>query len=60
MVLKRKQEMLYVPLDFENNLTIDTFVDSSTKFSSIAQGELNLIKQEAPNIIFKIDDPSNF
>ena len=28
VVLKRKQEMLYVPLDFENNLTVDALVDS--------------------------------
>ena len=28
IILKRKQEMLYVPLDFENGLTIDTFLDS--------------------------------
>ena len=28
IVLKRKQEMLYVPLDFENGLTIDALVDS--------------------------------
>ena len=27
-VLKRKKEMLYVPLDIENGLTIDAFVDS--------------------------------
>ena len=27
VVLKRKQEMLYVPLDFENNLTVDALVD---------------------------------
>ena len=27
-VLKRKKEMLYVPLDFENDLTIDALVDS--------------------------------
>ena len=26
VVLKRKQEMLYVPLDFENNLTVDALV----------------------------------
>ena len=25
VVLKRKQQMLYVPLDFENNLTVDAF-----------------------------------
>ena len=28
IVLKRKKEMLYVPLDFENGLTIDALVDS--------------------------------
>ena len=27
VVLKRKQEMLYVPLDLENNLTVDALVD---------------------------------
>ena len=27
VVLKRKQEMLYAPLDFENNLTVDALVD---------------------------------
>ena len=27
VVLKRKQEMLYVPLDFENNLTVDALVN---------------------------------
>ena len=28
VVLKRKQEMFYVPPDFENNLTVDALVDS--------------------------------
>ena len=28
VVLKRKEEMLYVPLDFANNLTVDALVDS--------------------------------
>ena len=28
IVLKRKKEMLYIPLDFENGLTIDALVDS--------------------------------
>ena len=28
VVLKRKQEMLYVPLDFENYLTVDALVDT--------------------------------
>ena len=33
VVLKRKQEMLYVHLDFENNLTVDALVDSSRHMS---------------------------
>ena len=36
VVLKRKQEMLYVLLDFENNLTVDALVDSSANVSTIA------------------------
>ena len=36
VVLKRKQEMLYVPLDFENNLTVDALVDSGAFVSAIA------------------------
>ena len=36
VVLKRKQEMLYVPLDFENNLTVDALVDSVAFVSAIA------------------------
>ena len=36
VVLKRKQELLYVPLDFENNLTLDVLVDSSAFVSAIA------------------------
>ena len=56
--------MLYVPLDFENGLTIDAFVDSGAYVSSIAQKE-NLIKKDrikpqAPSNILKIDDPPNF
>ena len=53
VVLKRKQEMLYVPLDFENNLTVDTLVDSGAFFSAIAQDDLDTIKQKAPNNILK-------
>ena len=33
IVLKRKKEMLYVPLDFENGLTVDAFVDSGAYVS---------------------------
>ena len=39
IVLKRKKEMLYVPLDFENGLTIDALVDSGAYVSAIAQKE---------------------
>ena len=60
VVLIRKQEMLYVPLDFENNLTIDGLVDSGAFVSAIAQDDLDTIKQKAPNNILKIDDPPKF
>ena len=60
VVLKRQQEMLYVPLDFENNLTVDALVDSRAFVSAIAQDDLETIKQKAPNNILKIDDPPNF
>ena len=60
VVLKRKQEMLYVPLDFENNLTVDALVDSGACVSAVAQDDLETIKQKAPNNILKIDDPTIF
>ena len=60
IVLKRKQENLYVPLDFENNLTVDALVDLGAFVSAIAQDDLETIKQKAPNNILKIDDPPNF
>ena len=60
IVLKQKKEMLYVPLDFENRLTIDTLVDSGAYVSAIAQNELDRIKQQSPSNILKIDDPPNF
>ena len=53
VVLKRKQEMLYVPLDFENNLTVDALVDSGAFVSAIAQDDLETIKQKARNNILK-------
>ena len=56
IILKRKKEMLYVPLDFKNGLKIDDLVDSG----AIAQTELDRIKQQAPANTFKIDDPPNF
>ena len=60
IVLKRKKEMLYVPLDFENGLTIDALVDSGAYDSAIAQKELDRIQQQAPSNILKTDDPPNF
>ena len=60
IVLKRKKKMLYVPLDFENGLTIDALVDSGANVSAIAQKELDRIQHQAPSNILKIDDPPNF
>ena len=60
IVLKRKEEMLYVPLDFENGLTIDAIVDSGAYVSAIAQKQLDRIQQQAPSNILKTDDPPNF
>ena len=60
IVLIRKKEMLYVPLDFENGLTIAALVDSGAYVSAIAQKEMDRIKQQAPSNILKIDDPPNF
>ena len=45
VVLKRKQEMLYVPQDFENNLTVDALVDSGAFVSAIAHDDLDTITQ---------------
>ena len=52
--------MLYVPLDFENNLTVDAPVDSGAFASAIAQDDLGTIKQKAPKNFLKIDEPPNF
>ena len=60
VVLKRKQEMLSLPLDFENNLTVDALADSGAFVSAIAQDDMETIKQRAPNNILKIDDPPKF
>ena len=60
IVLKRKKEMVYVPLDFENGLTIYALVDEGAYVSAIAQKELDRIKQQSPSNILKIDDPPNF
>ena len=59
-VLKRKKEMLYVPLDYENGSTIDALVYSGAYVSAIAQKELDRIQQQAPSNVQTIDDPPNF
>ena len=59
VVLIRKQERLYVPLDFENNLAVDAFVDSGAFVTAIAQSDLATKKEKAPNNFLKIDDPPN-
>ena len=60
VILKRKQEMLYVPLELENNLTVEALVDSGAFVSAITQDDLESIKQKAPNNILRIDDLPNF
>ena len=60
IVLKRKKEMLYFPLDFGNGSTIEALVDSGAYVSAIAQKELDRVKQQSPSKILKIDDPPNF
>ena len=44
VVLKRKQEMLYVRLDFAKNLTVDASVDSGAYISATDHNDLGTIK----------------
>ena len=60
IVLKRKKEMLYVPLDFRNGLRIDALVDSGAYISALTQKGLDILKQQAQSDILKIDNPPNF
>ena len=60
IVFKRKKEILYVPLGFENALTIDALVDSGAYVCAIVQKELDRIKQGSPSNILRTDDPPNF
>ena len=48
VVLKRKQEMLYVVLDFENNLTVDALLVSRAYVSAVAQKNVGIKKAESP------------
>ena len=59
VVLKRKREMLHVPLDFENKLAVEALVDSRA-FSAIARVDLDTKKQKASHIILKADHPLHF
>ena len=52
--------MLYVPLDFENNLTVEALLDSGAFVSAIAQNDLDTIKEEVLISILKNDDSTNF
>ena len=58
--LERKEEMLYVLLDFKNVLTTDSLVGLGAYVSAIAEKELDIIKQQAPANIFKTDEPPKF
>ena len=60
VVLKIKRELLYVPPDFDNNLTINALVDSRAYVIAIAKNDLDRLKQKAPNNFIKIDEPPNF
>ena len=52
----QKKEMLQVPLDFENRLTLD----SRAYVNTISQIEMDRMIQQASTNIFKLDDPPNF
>ena len=46
-----------MPLDFENNLTVDALVDSRAYVSAMAENDLDIIKQKAPSYIQKVCNP---
>ena len=52
VVIKWKQEVPYVPLDFENNLTVDIFVDSRAYVSALTQNGLDPKRNKKLRIIF--------
>ena len=60
IVLKRKKEMLYVPLNFKHGLILDALVHSGAYVSAVAQKKLDRIKQQVPSNILRIDDPPIF
>ena len=60
IVLKRKNELLCDPLNFENGLTIDALVESRAYVGGIAQNAVDIIEQQSCSNIFKIDDLLDF
>ena len=49
--------MLFVTLDFENDLRRDALFDSNAYVSAVAENELDRNKQHAPTNKFIFDDP---
>ena len=54
IALRRKTEMLYVPLISKNGLKVDALVHIGAYVSAIGRSELDRIIQQAPTKIFKI------
>ena len=53
LVENRKQEMLYMLLDFANNLTVDALIDSGAYVNAIALNELDTTKKNRiPQVSF--------
>ena len=59
-VLKRKQTILYLHLDFENILTVDALVDSRAYVSTNGQNDLDTTKQKASKNNLKNGGLPNF
>ena len=53
LVLRRKQEMLYMPLNFENNRTKDALVETAAYVSAIVQNDVDTTKEKGPNNILE-------
>ena len=60
VVLKRKQEMPYESLHFENNITVNALEDSGAYVSAMGRKDWDTIKKESQNIILEIDESPNF
>ena len=52
--------MLYVPLDFEKNITVDALVNSRAYVRAIARKDLDAINQKVPINFLEIGDAPNF